>query len=62
MILIVLLMLLVLEFLKIINEILPEEDIKLVQEILGAILRKKYLTKEFAVFQGGPGTGKNYTA
>lgn len=43
---------------KFINEILAPEDVQGVQEELGAILRKKYLTKKFSIYLGETDTGK----
>lgn len=45
-------------FWSFINEILPKEDVSLVQEIVGAMLVKDYLTKKFAIFEGPRNTGK----
>ncbi|MDG6967589.1 MAG: hypothetical protein JRN03_07695, partial [Nitrososphaerota archaeon] len=45
-------------FQKFITEILPSHDIQGVQEELGAILRKKYLTKKFSIYLGDTDTGK----
>ena len=41
-----------------ISEVLSEEDVLGVQEELGAILRKKYLTKKFSIYLGETDTGK----
>lgn len=41
-----------------ISEVLPEQDVEGVQEELGAILRKRYLTKKFSIYLGDPNTGK----
>jgi putative DNA primase/helicase len=46
------------KFWKFINEILSHDDVEGVQEELGAILRKEYLTKKFSVYIGPPDTGK----
>jgi putative DNA primase/helicase len=45
-------------FWKFINEILPEKNVLKIQEVVGAILRKEYLTKKFVIFTGPPNTGK----
>ncbi len=42
-----------------INEILDPKDVIGVQEELGAILRKKYLTKKFSIYYGETDTGKS---
>jgi P4 family phage/plasmid primase-like protien len=47
-----------LTFKKFISEILSPEDIQGVQEELGAILYKKYMTKKLSIYVGGTDTGK----
>ncbi len=42
-----------------INEILSPEDVKGIQEELGAILAKDYLTKKFSIYEGETDTGKS---
>jgi putative DNA primase/helicase len=44
-----------------INQVLPEDDVNLLQEIVGAMLVKNYLTKKFAIFEGPRNTGKTTT-
>lgn len=46
-------------FWRFINEILSSEDVIGVQEELGAILRKDYLTKKFSIYEGETDTGKS---
>lgn len=45
-------------FKRFIGETLSIEDLSGVQEELGAILRRKYLTKKFSIYIGAPDTGK----
>lgn len=45
-------------FKSFINEVLSPEDVRGVQEEVGAILRKKYKTKKFSIYLGEPNTGK----
>jgi putative DNA primase/helicase len=49
-------------FWSFINQILPEVDVQGVQEELGAILRKKYLTKKISIWVGDTDTGKTTLA
>lgn len=45
-------------FQQFINEILSPEDVAGIQEELGAVLRRKYLTKKFTIYLGETDTGK----
>ncbi len=46
------------EFWRVLNELSDPEQIGLLQEILGAIFRRKYLTKKLAILEGPTDTGK----